>query len=272
MSRILKRPMFRSGGSSNEGIMHGLVNRRGYTNGNFVLDEGQLGTDIEAMTAAMNKYAPLPKSKFPMGQIGLNLVSGEYAGDGFLSNVARSAKGPYSEWTARDDAREQAMAGRKGSAVTTAIGQQYSEAAARAKAAGQNGYLKKETVEGAYEHFLEENLKSAAELQSYQKPNLNQKYPRKMAEFDSYVSRNLRATNDPQGKEIAANFVDFVPFDVQKQTFDYSTMTPGMYYYDPRYRIFVQRIPDDPETPEDESGYFQYHRTTFEKTKLAGTK
>ena len=33
--------MFRTGGSTNEGIMHGLVNRRGYTNGNFVLDEGQ---------------------------------------------------------------------------------------------------------------------------------------------------------------------------------------------------------------------------------------
>ena len=30
MSRILKRPMFRSGGSSNEGIMHGLVDRKGY--------------------------------------------------------------------------------------------------------------------------------------------------------------------------------------------------------------------------------------------------
>ena len=27
MSRILKRPMFRSGGSTNEGIMHGLVDR-----------------------------------------------------------------------------------------------------------------------------------------------------------------------------------------------------------------------------------------------------
>ena len=33
MSRILKRPMFRTGGSTNEGIMHGLVNRKNYNLG-----------------------------------------------------------------------------------------------------------------------------------------------------------------------------------------------------------------------------------------------
>ena len=272
MSRILKRPMFRTGGSTNEGIMHGLVNRQGYANKGFVLDEGQLGTDIEAMTAAMSKYAPIPKSKFPMGQIGLNLISGEYAGDGLLQNVAGSAKGPYSQWTAADDARAQALAQRKASAVGVAISEGHAEKMARLKAAGQSGFLKKETTEGAYEHFLEKNLESAAKLERWQKPNLEQKHPRSVAEFDSYISRNLRTTNDPQGKEIAANFKDFVPFDSQKQEFDYSKMMPGMYYYDPRHRIFVQRVPDDPDTPEDDSGFFQYHRTTFEKTKIAGTK
>ena len=264
--------MFRTGGSTNEGIMHGLVNRRGYTNGNFVLDEGQLGTDVEAMTAAMSKYAPIPKSRFPMGEIGLNLVSGEFAGDGFLQNVAGSMRDPYSQWTKADEARALAKSQRKGSAITTAIGQQYAQEIARRKAAGQSGFLKKETTEGAYEHFLEKNLESAAKLERWQKPNLEQKHPRSVAEFDSYISRNLRTTTDPQGKEIAANFKDFVPFDSQKQEFDYSKMMPGMYYYDPRHRIFVQRVPDDPDTPEDDSGFFQYHRTTFEKTKIAGTK
>ena len=33
MSRILKRPMFRKGGSVNEGIMHGIVDRKGYATG-----------------------------------------------------------------------------------------------------------------------------------------------------------------------------------------------------------------------------------------------
>ena len=35
MSRILKRPMFRKGGSANEGIMHGLVDRKGYSEGTY---------------------------------------------------------------------------------------------------------------------------------------------------------------------------------------------------------------------------------------------
>ena len=117
MSRILKRPMFRTGGSTNEGIMHGLVDRRGY----------QLGDRVEEITAAMDKYAPIPKSRFPMGQIGLNLVSGEFAGDGFLSNVGRSVRGPYSEWTAADDAREQALAQRKASAVGVAVSEGHAE-------------------------------------------------------------------------------------------------------------------------------------------------
>ena len=33
MSRILKRPMFRKGGSSNKGIMTGLVDRKQYATG-----------------------------------------------------------------------------------------------------------------------------------------------------------------------------------------------------------------------------------------------
>ena len=262
--------MFRIGGTPNQGIMHGLVDRKGYSTGS--IDEKRLGTDVSAIKAAMDKYAPLPKSRFPLGEIGLRLASGQYAGDGLLSNIAGSAMDPYREWTKADDARNLAESQRTSSAISSAIGQQFAERTARAKAAGQSGFLKKETTEGAYEHFLEENLKSANELKSYEKPNLNQKYPRQVAEFDSYVSRNLRVTTNAQGKEIAANFVDFVPFDSKTQEFDYSTMLPGMYYYDPRYRIFVQRVPDDPETPEDESGFFQYDNKAFSKTKLSGTK
>ena len=37
--RILKRPMFKKGGSANEGIMDGLVNRRGYMHAGVVHDD-----------------------------------------------------------------------------------------------------------------------------------------------------------------------------------------------------------------------------------------
>ena len=73
MARILRRPMFRKGGSTNEGIMHGLVNRRGYEEGT------QLDQYIEEYKQQLSKV-PIPKTSFPMGQVGLNLVSGQYAG------------------------------------------------------------------------------------------------------------------------------------------------------------------------------------------------
>ena len=97
MSKILKRPMFKIGGTPNEGIMHGLVKRQGYDTG------GQAEKYADEYFKMLSKYKP-PAPKLPIGQVGLNLVSGEYAGDGFLSNVARSMKGPYSEWTQADDA------------------------------------------------------------------------------------------------------------------------------------------------------------------------
>ena len=271
MSRILRRPMFRLGGSTNEGIMTGLVDRKGYDNGTPSPAETYRDKYMEMLAGIQP-----PKPKFNLGQMGLNLASGQYAGSGLLQNIAGSAQDPYAAFVKADEARggleyqKKLMATKMG--ITRAEAERIAMINARAKAAGQSGFLKKETTEGAYEHFLEENLKSANELKTYEKPNLNQKYPRQIAEFDSYVSRNLRVTTDFQGKEIASNFVDFVPFDVRTQTFDYSTMMPGMYYYDPRYRIFVQRIPDNPETPEDESGYFQYDNKTFSKTKLSGTK
>lgn len=253
MARILRRPMFRRGGSTNEGIMHGLVDRKGY----------RLGDRVEEITAAMDKYAPIPKSRFPLGQIGLNLVSGEFAGDGFLSNVGRSVRGPYSEWTKEQDALDRM----KYQLDVTKTGQAVSDVTAmdmaRAKAAGQNGFLKKETTEGAFDHFLEENTKSANELERWNKPNLSQKYKIGDAEFKSYVWRNLKTTTDPQGQEIERNYITFVPFDKKNQEFEYDKMMPGAYYYDPRLRAFVQRVPED-----GKDVYYKYDKMTFEKSLI----
>ena len=128
MPRILKRPMFRSGGSTNEGIMHGLVDRKGYEKGSpSPFNKARTKEDVEAILAAMSEYAPLPTPRFPLGQIGLNLVSGEYAGEGLLSNIAGSAKGPYSQWTAADDAKAQALVKRQSGAVSTSLAQQIAE-------------------------------------------------------------------------------------------------------------------------------------------------
>jgi len=97
MSRILKRPMFRSGGSTNEGIMHGLVDRKGYA-------DGPTQSEIYAKEFydQVSAIQP-PKPRFNIGQMGLNLVSGKYAGEGLLQNIAGSAQDPYAAFTKADD-------------------------------------------------------------------------------------------------------------------------------------------------------------------------
>jgi len=96
MPRILKRPMFRSGGSTNEGIMHGLVDRKGYKHGS---EAERYRDEYMEMLAGVQPPAP----RFNMGQMGLNLISGEYAGDGLLQNIAGSAQDPYTAFTKADD-------------------------------------------------------------------------------------------------------------------------------------------------------------------------
>ena len=94
--------MFRTGGTPNEGIMHGLVNRRGYSNAGTVQRAKDLSTGYSDI---LRELVPAPKPRFNMGQMGLNIISGKYAGDGLLRNIAGSAQDPYAEWTKADDAR-----------------------------------------------------------------------------------------------------------------------------------------------------------------------
>jgi hypothetical protein len=123
MSRSLKRPMFRRGGTVNDGIMTGLTDRQEYANGMMVDDE-RLGKDTQSILDVMSEYAPIPKTRLPIGQFGLNLASGKYAGSGALQNIVGSAQDPYKRFVAADDARNMALAKRKQGAVSTALGMQ----------------------------------------------------------------------------------------------------------------------------------------------------
>ena len=86
------RPMFRKGGSANEGIMHGLVDRKGYETGTNPWTK-------EAMEAYSQIERPRDTSMSEMlvGG-GLNLMSGRGAGSGLMSNVAQSFKGPSEQY------------------------------------------------------------------------------------------------------------------------------------------------------------------------------
>ena len=258
MARILKRPMFNRGGSTNNGIMTGLKDRTGFANGTKLgIDKDRTAEEMQLLVDLQNQFAPVPKTRLPLGEVGANLVAGLPFG--------AAIQDPYKQFVKADDARDLALAKRKASALSTSVGQQFAERIARAKALATSKMQKDYTPQRAYETQVAANIESAGKLKSFEKPDINQKYPRATAEYDTYILRNLRSTTNETGQLIAANNMGFVPFDPKTQTFDYGSMRPGAFYYDPRIRSFVQRMP---ASDDDEGGIFIYDKNTFKKRKF----
>jgi len=251
--------MFRRGGTVNDGIMTGLVDR-------VKKQEGTTQAEIyqKQYEDMLSKIQPT-KPKFNLGQLGLNLASGRFAGDGALSNIVGSLQDPYSSFVKQSDALKNLDYQKRMTAATMGIKRAEAEAVAKAKAAGTSGIQKDYSPQRAYEDLVKSRTESAGKLQSFQKPNIEQKYARATAEYDVYILRNLRATQNETGKIIAANNAGFVPFDPKSQSFDYNAMRPGAFYYDPRIKAFVQRIPP---SDDEEGGFFIYDKNTYAKRKL----
>jgi len=97
MSRTLKRPMFRRGGSTNDGIMTGLTNREQYSNAGKV---GQSARDyISEFEPILREFTP--KTRLPLGAVGAALVQG--------TPIKQAITSGYTDFTKRDDAREAAI-------------------------------------------------------------------------------------------------------------------------------------------------------------------
>ena len=96
MSRILKRPMFRKGGSPNKGIMTGLVDRKKYAEDGFVTGVGQkaaeLIPDIKNLVAKNT-----PKTRLPIGRVGAEIALGKPLLQAILEG--------YGGYTKAEDAR-----------------------------------------------------------------------------------------------------------------------------------------------------------------------
>ena len=113
MSRILKRPMFRRGGSTNTVIMSGLVDRKNYRLGSMT--EDQIRSNINMLVGLQNQFAPLPKTRLPIGDVGLALASG-------VDPIQALGIG-YKKFTSEDDKRRALLDKRKSAAVSTVLGQ-----------------------------------------------------------------------------------------------------------------------------------------------------
>tara|TARA_R100000988_G_scaffold53072_1_gene26100 strand:+ start:85 stop:1209 length:1125 start_codon:yes stop_codon:yes gene_type:complete len=100
MSRILKRPMFRKGGSPNKGIMTGLVDRKNYAEDGFVTPEGQRASElIPDIKNIISQFTP--KTRLPIGRFGAKIALGQDPLEAFLAE--------YAGFTKEDDARKAAI-------------------------------------------------------------------------------------------------------------------------------------------------------------------
>ena len=116
MSITLKRPMFRRGGPANEGIMSGLTDRRNYSNGMFGnMSEDQIRSNIGMLVGLQDKFAPVAKTRLPLGEVGLALASG--------APVVDALGAGYRKFVSDDDRRRALMDKRKQAAVSTVLGQ-----------------------------------------------------------------------------------------------------------------------------------------------------
>ena len=99
MARVLKRPMFRRGGSTNDGIMSGLVDRKQLSTGTG-LDVDRARLESKAIQDIFDELAPIPKTRLPLGSVGAALVGGAPIKDALTVG--------YADFIKRDDARRAA--------------------------------------------------------------------------------------------------------------------------------------------------------------------
>ena len=257
--RVFRRPMFRRGGTTNQGIMTGLVDRRRYDMGAFGTKAKEYATDIQSI---MGK----PDINQLLIQGGLGLVGGQGTGQGALADVASAFQKPTAQYF------QQAMTNKMAS-KKLGVEMAMKERLAKQKAMAGAGFLKREPVERVYENMIQERTKQLADLPQYMlssgKIPMKLKYIEASSEYDSKVVRALEATDHPVGKMINAKKLGYVNYNPDTGQFVGLSQlpVPGAFYYYPPLRAFVQRIPGNKNKNIPEK-YYKYDKYTYKKTEI----
>ena len=240
--RVLRRPMFRgSTPQRNEGIMDGLVERKGYEH----------GTDNPYMKEAMEAFRHIKQPRdTSLSQMlisgGLNTLSGQSAGGGTLANLAGSFKKPSEAYMAAQVAKEAFPSKMKMAATEAGLKQKWAMDVAREKARGTGTMQKDYTTDRKYFELVKEYSKAPKDRYSKTITNL---YPHGMAEFGSRIQDNAYKTEE--GASVMQQMNGVVPHQVKSGVaeWDYSRMDAGAYYYHPGLKAFVQRQPRTEDAP-----------------------
>lgn len=220
MSKILKRPMFRVGGSANDGIMSMAAPRKNYAVGTEYRRKYE-----ETLPMVMEAIGPGRDDRLARLLIsgGLNLVGGTGAGGGTLSAVAKSFKQPTEEFFKAQDAEDALLRQIRGSVATGAISSVDAERLARLKI--KSGY-EAQTVEAQTKEY-------ANSLKDYEVPAIRNRrgdIAEKVVQF---------RINNP-----GANFVGMPNIVEQNNRLGYNlaTIPEGAVFFDPIEFQFKKRI------------------------------
>jgi hypothetical protein len=140
MNRVLKRPMFRMGGSTGTGITSGLdTPRKQYSNGTDPYDRAikttdRFDKDISRFVSTQPTFGPGALPGF-LTQFGLNLLSQTPTGNIF-STAATAAKEPFQTFQAAQLARNQDKSDLRKDIFTSALASEYDLDAQRIKNQG----------------------------------------------------------------------------------------------------------------------------------------
>tara|TARA_R110000851_G_C13066246_1_gene564457 strand:- start:1038 stop:1814 length:777 start_codon:yes stop_codon:yes gene_type:complete len=226
--RVLKRPMFRKGGSTNRGIMTGLTDRKQYKEGTPSPREQRIATRSAEDLAILNRLAPMSTDRGIddlAGMTGLNLLSGQFGGGDLIQNIAGSATDPYKQFMKRQQYNKALGDQRKTKSVLGSIGQERAIEIAKAK--GKDKFQKEFSPDRQeYELFKQFSDPNKGTF----KKDINQIYPKEMARFYPKTSKTIEQVDNFKGKPIKV-----FPHDISgnKVNFDADRMIAGVVYYRP---------------------------------------
>jgi predicted transcriptional regulator len=233
MSKILKRPMFRKGGSANGGVMK-IANPRS----NFEVG-GAAKRYEENLKLLQQAAGPAGDSKQDLYDMlisgGLNLAGGVGAGDGTLASIARSFKQPAEQFLAKRPGEEQFQRQLRVATAQGAISQEEAERIARLKAQGESTLQKDYTPERIYYESLKTYTDPKASTFT---KTIQQQYPESFAEFAAYIGPAIR-----KNENLKSQFIGVVPTDT-KGKFEFSKMVAGGIYFKPDTKKLYERDPE----------------------------
>jgi len=242
MSKILKRPMFRIGGSVNDGIMSMAAPRKNYQEGSPY--EKEVGQQADIYERLMSKYAGAgPDVKTDLGDLlisgGLNLLSGKGAGKGTIGAVAESFKDPYATFSKARAGEEAFKRQLRLSAATQGISTVDARKLAEAKARGESGFQKEYSPERKY-YETYQTLTDPGKKQAFG-DSVQQDYPEGFSEFVAYIQPSI--IKNPQLRE---NFIGTIPSkkEGKDRRFQFDQMVAGGIYFKPDTKKLYQRDPE----------------------------